>query len=408
MALHLHGATLVDGTGAEPRANATLLIEGERISAVTAQSPAPRNATAIDLSGCTLLPGLIDAHSHVGLVFNFTADPGTMSAAEIAAKTFRNCELCIEAGFTTIRDMGGIDGGVARVTAAGLINGPRVFPSAAPIAQTGGHGHLSGPFCHFDNLLEVPGLVHPLVVCDGADAVRHAARVNFRRGATQLKAFISGGVVSQTDRLEDTQLTIDELRAAVVEAQSRNTYVSGHAHNCDAIRNGLAAGLACFEHGTLLDERTADAMARANAALDPTLAVCHLMAKDWKSWGLDDTIVPRMAGLEAKMSDAVRMADGASILMGSGSDLLGPEQNRRGLEIVLKARILGPLKAIQCATLGNAKIMRQDHLLGSIEAGKLADVIAVRGDPVAQPEILDDPTRVVLVVKGGEIVKYSM
>jgi imidazolonepropionase-like amidohydrolase len=375
---------------------------------LTAQSPASHGSHAIDLAGCTLLPGLIDAHAHLGLVFNFTADAGAMSAAEIAAKTFRNCELCLDAGFTTVRDMCGVDGGLVNAIEAGDVRGPRVFPSGPAIVQTGGHGHMTGPFCEFDHPLAIPGLVQLLALCDGADAVRLAARKNFRRGATQLKAFISGGVVSKTDRLEDTQLTVEELRAAVVEAKARNTYVAGHAHNCDAIRNGLAAGLECFEHGTMLDESTADAMQRAGAALDPTLAVCHLMAKDWRAWGLDESILPRMRGVEAIMADAVRIARAAGVLIGSGSDLLGPEQNRRGLEIALKAKILGPLEAIRCATLNNAKIMRQSHRLGSIEEGKLADLIAVRGDPVAHPELLDDPSSVALVVRGGVIVKNAL
>jgi imidazolonepropionase-like amidohydrolase len=408
MALLLHGGTLIDGTGKDPR-KASVVIDGEKLNAIERSARAPRNDdVAIDVSGCSLLPGLIDAHAHLGLVFNFTADPGAMSPAEIAAKTFRNCELCLEAGFTTVRDMSGVDGGLVKAIESGDVRGPRLFPSGPAIVQTGGHGHMTGPFCEFDNPLAIPGLVQLLVLCDSPDAVRLAARKNFRRGATQLKAFISGGVVSHTDRLEDTQLTIEELHAAVVEAKARRTYVSGHAHNCDAIRNGLAAGLECFEHGTMLDEPTAAAMKKAGAALDPTLAVCHLMATNWREWGLEASIVPRVAGCEAMMNDAVRIAHKAGILMGSGSDLLGPEQNRRGLEIALKAKILGPMEAIVCATLNNAKIMRQDDRFGSIEEGKLADVIAVRGDPLANPELLDDLTKIALVIKNGSVVKNTL
>ena len=132
------------------------------------------------------------------------------------------------------------------------------------------------------------------------------------------------------------------------------------------------------------------------------------MASNWREWGLEESIVPRIAGCEKMMADAVRIAHKAGIVMGSGSDLLGPEQNRRGLEIALKAKILDPMQAIVCATLNNAKIMRQDARFGSVEDGKLADVIAVRGDPLSQPEILDDLERVVLVVKGGKIVKNTM
>ncbi len=112
-----------------------------------------------------------------------------------------------------------------------------------------------------------------------------------------------------------------------------------------------------------------------------------------------------MHGVEKHMEQSVKIAEAAGVLMGSGSDLLGPRQNRRGLEIVLKAKILSPLRAIQCATQGNARIMHMEDRLGTIETGKLADVIAVKGDPLADPTVLDDPSRVVLVIKGGEVVK---
>ena len=409
MALLLRGDSLIDGTGADAKQGLTVVVEGDRIASVTRQSRAARNDdVAFDAGGCTLLPGLIDAHSHLGLVTNFTADPGVMSPAEIAARIFRNCELCLEAGFTTVRDMCGVDGGVVKAIASGDVEGPRVFPSGPAIAQTGGHGHMSGPFCHVDNRLEIPGLVQLIAVADGPDEVRKAARLNFRRGATQIKVFISGGVVSHTDRLEDTQLTIEELKAAVGEAKARRSYVTGHAHNCDAIRNGLAAGLECFEHGTMLDESTAAAMKKAGAALDPTLAVTRLLVSNWRQFGLEESIVPRAEGCEQMMSDAVRIAHKAGLLIGSGSDLLGAEQNRRGLEIVLKAKILDPMTAIVHATLNNAKIMRQEERLGSVEEGKLADLIAVRGDPLTEPEILDDLDRVVLVIKGGKVVKNSL
>src|ERR1700680_3282560 len=408
MTLILRDATLIEGTGGEPKSKSSMVIEGDTIADISAQAPHRReDARVYDLSGLTMLPGLIDAHAHLGLVYDFSAegDSGLVSPAEIAARAFENCNLCLEAGFTTVRDMCGVDGGIVRAIASGAVQGPRVYPSGPAIVQTGGHGHISGPFCFQDRTLAIPGLMQLIAVCDGADEVRRQARLNFRRGATQLKVFISGGVVSTTDRLEDTQLTVEELKAAVFEAKARDTYVSGHAHNVRSIRNGLEAGLDCFEHGTMLDEATAHAMARAGAALDPTLAVTHLMATHWKDWGLDEYVVPRIKGCEESMSRAVQIAEAAGVLMGSGSDLLGPRQNRRGLEIVLKAKILGAMRAIQCATQGNARIMRLDDKLGTLGPGKLADVIAVKGDPRTDVTVLDDPSRVVLVIKGGEVVK---
>jgi len=243
------------------------------------------------------------------------------------------------------------------------------------------------------------------MVCDGPDEVRVAARTALRRGATQVKVCVSGGVVSLTDRLEDTQFTVDELKAAVEEADARDTYVTAHAHNVRGIRNGLEAGVRCFEHGTFLDAETATAIAEAGARYVPTLAVAHLMAAEWQDWGLSEDVANRIEGIEEAMSGAVKLAYDAGVIMGSGSDLIGPQQRRRGLELTLKARIIGAMEAVVSATSVNARIMGAEDRLGSLEPGKIADVVAFRGDPLADPEIFDDPDAVVLVVKNGEVVR---
>jgi imidazolonepropionase-like amidohydrolase len=405
MALVLHGATLIDGSGAPPRANSEVVLEGERIMAVTdvGYQPAEGGET-LDLTGLTLLPGLIDAHTHLGMVGTDT----TMSAAEVAARVFRNCELALEAGFTTVRELGGLDGGIAGIIERGLVRGPRVFPSGPALAQDGGHGTFMPPFadcpCGY-GAPAIPGLTQLTQVCNGPDEVRLAARRAFRRGATQLKVFVSGGVVSLTDSLDDTQFVVEELRAIVAEAQARNTYVTAHAHNTRSIRNGLAAGVSCFEHGSFLDEETATLMAQAGAALVPTFAVTQVMLTDWRKWGLPEAVLPRLAGVGERMADAVKLAHAKGIPIGSGADLLGPEQNRHGLELVLKARLLGPMEAIVSATATNARIMRVADRLGTVVPGKIADLIAVTGDPLAKPEVFDDPGRVVLVIQGGRVVK---
>jgi imidazolonepropionase-like amidohydrolase len=332
----------------------------------------------------------------------------TISAAEVAARVFRNCELALEAGFTTVRELGGLDGGVVGIIERGLVRGPRVFPSGPALAQDGGHGSFMPSYtdcpCHYGGPA-IPGLAQLAQVCNGPDEVRLAARRAFRRGATQLKVFVSGGVVSLTDNLDDTQFVVEELRAIVAEAQARNTYVTAHAHNTRSIRNGLAAGVSCFEHGTFLDEETATLMAQTGAALVPTFAVTQVMLTEWRKWGLSEAVLPRLAGVGERMAEAAKLAHAKGIPVGSGADLLGPEQNRHGLELVLKARILGPMEAIVSATATNARIMRVDDRLGTVVPGKLADLIAVTGDPLAEPELFDDPARVALVVQGGRIVK---
>lgn len=404
MTIQLRGATLIDGSGQEPR-RATVTLEGDRIANVGAgSSNGAAQEDVIDIEGLTLLPGLIDAHSHFGLV-SMTDDRSP--AAVTAARIFRNCELALDAGFTTVRDVGGIDGGVAQAVALGLIPGPRIFPSGPVLCQTGGHGDESSPFAadHHVHSHGIPGLNSVADPCDGADAVRLAARNAFRRGATQIKVCVSGGVVSFTDRIEDAQFTVEELKAAVAEADARDTYVTAHAHNVKGIRNGLAAGVECFEHGTYLDAETAQAMAQAGAYLVPTFAVVRLFREKAADWGIPAEIVPRIDGIEDAMAASLKLAREAGVVIGSGSDILGPEQDRRGLEIAIRAELGDPMEAIVATTAVNARILRRADEIGTVDVGKRADVIAVDGDPLADPTVFDDPARVVIVIQNGRVVK---
>lgn len=398
----LAGARLIDGTGADPR-NAVVEIDAGRITSISDdRAGAAKSERSLDLSGLTLLPGLIDAHAHQGIVEVHDADRTPL--AVIAARVVGNLARTIDAGFTTTREMGGLDGGFAQAVASGLVPGPRLMPSGPLLCATAGHGDLSPAFLSHPTHSHdrVPGLVqngHPV---DGPDAMRRAARVAFRHGATQLKLCISGGVVSHTDRMEDVQFSVDEMRAAVEEARDRHTYVAAHAHNVAAIRRGLEAGVHSFEHCTFLDEDTAALMAEAGAVMVPTLTIARLWMQDASAVPVDSR--PRVAMLEDGMSNAVRLAKEFGITMGSGSDLIGPEQTGRGMEIGLKADLIGAMEAIVSATATNARILRRDDL-GSVEVGKSADLIAVDGDPLADPWLLADPDRVVLVIQGGRIVK---
>jgi len=406
MTLFLRHATLIDGLGSDPLEDASVTVEEARIQSVqSGRTTAPASAKVLDLDGLTLLPGLIDAHTHLGILS--AAEASVFSPAMTAALLFQNAELCLLSGHTTAREMGGADGALRQVIDSGLVPGPRLYPSGPLLCQTGGHGDLGPPFYpHHPGVRGTPGLADLSISCDGPDGVRIAARQAFRRGATQLKMCISGGVISHTDRLEDTQFSKAELAAAVDEARARGTYVTAHAHNVEAINLGLDAGVACFEHGSFLDEETANRMAREGAALVPTLTVTRLLASEWAAWGVPEAVVPRLQGVEEAMLASVKLAHDAGVAVGSGTDLLGPRQNHRGLEIALKSRVMGPMAAIVSATSTNARILGSKEL-GVIAPDKLADLIVVSGDPLAEPELFDDPERVVLIVKGGVIVKDS-
>ncbi len=403
MRYRVHARAIVDGTGREPIERGAVAIDGTRIDTVETSSSEGSGAD-LDCRDLFVLPGLIDAHTHMGLIEGDRL--GTMPPALLAAHLFRNAELCLASGHTTAREVAGADGGLAQAIDAGLIPGPRLFPSGPMLTQTGGHGEFGPPFLdHRHHYTGLPGLSEPSVRCDGPDEVRVAARNAFRHGATQIKMCVSGGVVSLTDRLEDVQFTVPELRAAVEEAEARDTYVTAHAHNVEGIERGLEAGLQCFEHGTFLTEATAARMAAAGASLVPTLAVIHLLSTEYERYGLGEYVLPRVQGVEEAMSKAVLIAMEAGVRVGSGTDLLGPEQNRRGLELALRSRLHSPMAAIVSATRRNAEILHAADRLGTIEPGKLADCIGIDFDPLDSPEQFDDPERVRLVIKDGTVVK---
>ena len=399
MGLLLRGASVIDGTGAPARA-ASVAIERDRIRGVDADTDA--NADELDLAGHTLLPGLIDAHTHVALAEMTKQVDGAVPAAVLAAQIFGNTSRLLDAGFTTARDVGGADGGLAEAIELGLVRGPRLLPSGPVLCQTGGHGDFGAPFN--PHMHGIPGLSQSALICDGPVEVARAARTALRRGATQVKVCVTGGAVSQTDALTDTQFTVEELAAAVGEAAARGTYVTAHAHTAGGVRNGLAAGVACYEHGTFLDEETVSAMADAGVAMVPTLAIIRVALERWREMDIPEEMLPRFDGLEQAMNASIKLAYAAGIPVGSGSDLFGPMQDRWGLELSLKAKILGPMEAILSATSVNAGIIRRPDR-GTLQAGKLADIIAVRGNPLSDPELFDDPANITLVIKGGVVEK---
>jgi imidazolonepropionase-like amidohydrolase len=398
----IRGGTLLDGTGRDPRPDVAVVIDGQRIASVGKGAKTTKGAD-LDCTGLTVLPGLIDAHTHLGVVD--VADDGTKNPIAVtAARIFAVARRALHAGFTTVRDAGGVDGGLAKAIDMGLVEGPRVLPSGPILCQSGGHGDLRSPWMDHHHA-GLPGLVRISAPCDGADALRAAARDAFRRGATQLKVCVSGGIISVSDHTDHMQLSTDELRAVVAEAEARGSYVMAHAHGLQGIRNALEAGVRSFEHASFLDGPTAAAVAAAGGAIVPTLAVAHLMSEHGAEWGVPEWSRDSLAQVSDGMAQATKLAYDAGVRVGSGSDLLGPDQDRRGLELVLKARLLGPMAAIVSATAVNADIIGLGHDTGTVESGKRADLIALDGDPLEEPELFDDPSRVVLVVKAGQVVK---
>ena len=407
MSVVFEHATLLDCTGRDPQPNLRIVVEDGRIRRIGASSgPAgPKDARVIDCQGRTLMPGLLDAHVHLALLDLDPAAEAALPAAVLALRIAGVIEATLDAGFTTVRDAGGLDWGFKEAVRLGLIRGPRIFISGAFISQTGGHGDHRARTSRATFPM-VPGLTSESILADGADAVRWAAREVLRRGADQVKVMASGGAASPTDELDHVQFAVEELAAAVEVAGAVGTYVLAHAYGPRAIQNCLKAGVRSIEHGNFLDEATADQMLAADDVfLVPTVITYELLARREAGDGWRPDMVRKIRQGLTGAYDSLGLAYEKGLRIGSGSDVLAEMQGDKGKEIACQARVMGAMNAIIAATRTNAALMRIDKDVGTVEEGKRADLIVLDADPLADPAIFADPEHVRMVVLGGEVVK---
>ncbi len=409
MEIAIVNATIFDGTGRDPYGPAAVVIEDERIMRVgpMAQVVIPRDAQVVDVGGATLVPGLIDAHSHLGNVENnFLAriedrHPGAVYAFSVA----QNLERCLEYGFTTIRDAGGLDWSFKEAVERGLINGPRLFISNGYISQTGGHGDLR-PRHDRSDLRPLHRLMPPPAICHGEAEVRRAAREQLRTGADQLKVMAGGGAGSFTDPLDAPQFTVEEIAAAVYEARVVKKPVMAHVYVPEGIKNCVMAGVHSVEHANFLDEESAQLMKEHGTFLVPTLTVFDLLTRS--DQGLPEVTVQKANFAKGAAPQSVEIAVAAGVPIASGSDIFGQHGHLRALELELKAAIMGPTESLVSATRTNAALLGMQDNLGTIEEGKLADIIVVDGNPVEDIAVLQDAGRITMVMKSGRLVKQSI
>ncbi len=401
-------AFLIDGTGAEPHEGATVVVADGVIRDV--EGPGARHAKGrlVDLKGKTLMPGLIDAHVHVGNIEIRNHLTAQLPPAVYVLRACRNLETDLDLGFTTVRDAAGLDPGFRAAIEQGLVRGPRLLLSVTPLAQSGGSTAVQGwgP----DTPMPRNSLgIYP-EICDGPDQVRAAARRTLARGADQIKVFADGEVLAAqaADRAKPGQwkFTVEELRAAVEVAEAAGSYVMAHTYVPRAIQNCLLAGVRSIEHGNLLNEETAKLMAERGAFFVPTLTTYDLLVRTGKSSGLDEYSLEKLALVGQSGRRAVELAHRAGVKIASGSDIVGPGQAFKGRELAIKAEILGAMGAIVSATKTNAELLQMADRLGTVEPGKWADLIVLDGNPLKDPGLFEDGLKTVrLVLKGGEVMK---
>jgi imidazolonepropionase-like amidohydrolase len=246
------------------------------------------------------------------------------------------------------------------------------------------------------------------VVCDGVDGVRRAAREQLRLGADQIKVMASGGAMSPADELAATQYAREELRAAVEVAEAARTYVMAHAYNDESVRNCLESGVRSIEHGNLIDEETAHLIARAGAYLVPTLVTYEALSEEGKGHGVPDNVIRKIDEARKVGIRALRYAHEAGARIASGSDLLGPLQDRKARELEIKTEVLSPMESLLSATKTNASLFGMQEEIGTLEEGKLADLLVVDGNPLEDIAVLQNKSDLKLIMKGGRAYKNEL
>jgi imidazolonepropionase-like amidohydrolase len=395
-------AQLLDVEAGELRDGSSVLVEGERIVEVSERGIRAADARRIDAAGRTLMPGLIDAHVHVAITTLNLAAMTTKPVTLVAHEAGRILGGMLRRGFTTVRDAGGADFGLAQAVERGLVAGPRVFYSGRVLSQTGGHGDFrpreDSPqlcACH----VHTSGFSH---VADGVSAVRKAAREELRRGASQVKIMASGGVASPTDPIWNLQYSPEEMRAIVEEAEGWRTYAMAHAYTPEAIRRAVDAGVRTIEHGNLIDRATAEHMNARGAFLVPTLVTYFAIDELGRKLGFPAVSQAKVKDVLDQGLASLEIARAAGVPMGFGTDLLGETHDQQSREFQLRGEALSPADVIRSATVVNARILNREGELGTIAPGALADLLILDGNPLEDLSLLAEPEKHLhLIMKAG-------
>jgi imidazolonepropionase-like amidohydrolase len=406
----LRAARLIDGNGGPVMSNGVVVVTNDRIVAAGADGSVavPSGARVIDLGDATLLPGFIDAHVHI--IGRPLSDPRSDDASVRdypgygAIVGVENARRTLMAGFTTVRVVGSPrfdDMALRQAITAGTVPGPRMQNAGYSFGITGGHCDENG---------YRPGLAdadYRTGVADGADEGRKAVRYQVKYGADVIKICATGGVLSEGDAVGATQYTLDEMKAIVDEAAKLDRKVAAHAHGTEGIKLAVRAGVASIEHGSFLDEEGARLMAQRGTYLVPTLSAAEFVENAAKSGRLKGLRAEKALAAAAAMRNGVRIAVRNGVAIALGTDAGVGEHGANGHEFTLMSRWGGltPMQSISAGTLSAAKLLGWEKQVGTLAAGKWADVVAVPGDPTKDITAMERPS---FVMKGGVVYRNDV
>lgn len=402
-AVVLKAAHLFDGKTGRLTQNGVVVVQGQTIVSVGDSSAVPANARVIDLGDATLMPGFIDAHTHLASelqqdfyrgfhaqMYRFPVEQ-SFHAALYAKRT-------LEAGFTTVRNLGAsdfIDIGLRNAIGDGIATGPRIVAAAHSVGSTGGHCD-QGPF--------PPETIAPLGpqrgICNGADQCREAVRYQMKWGADVIKICASGGVLSEADPVDVPQLTIEEMRAIVSEARAWKKKVAAHSHGDVAARMAVEAGVDSIEHASFLSEETLKLMKAKGTYLVPTRIAVYWVQKQAENYppAIAEKARAAAAAHESMMKAALRI--GVPIAFGTDAGVYPHGMN--GKEFALLTELgMSPAEALLTSFQGAAKLLGLDSEIGSLESGKIADIVAVKGNVLNDIAVTERP---IFVMRAGQVI----